>query len=239
MTHYPTILPSSMSSTPSKHLLLTPAPAPCPLAQAVDTQLLASYTHTHTFSLMIDRRKERLCGLSSCERRYCVLVCACIHAYCDATWTTSALHFPIFRHHLDQNQFHLAYLILRPFVYKPEKLTSGSISPAGVISSSFLGGCVNLHHLLLVPTAHTSQTPNYTHSSVHLLGTKPDICSHVLAIGSEYVYVFNILLRICIKGDIHRRFQSEAKDIDYIFKFVIFKLIYKKLVQFVFIYVCQ
>lgn len=140
--------------------ILTPAPAPCPLAQTVDTQLLASYTHIHTCSLMIDRRKERLCGLSSCERLYCVFVCACIHAYCDATCTTSALHFPIFRHHLDQNQFDLAYLILQPFMCKPENLTSGSISPAGVISSSFLGGCVNLRHLLLVPTAHTSQTPN-------------------------------------------------------------------------------
>lgn len=163
MTHYPTIHPSSMSSTPSKHL--HSHPCPCSLSSGSDSGHttpceLHTHTHTHTFLLMIDRRKERLCGLSSCERLYCVFVCACIHAYCDATWTASALHFPIFRHHLDQNQFHLAYLILQPFMCKPEKLTSGSMSPAGVISSSFLGGCVNLRHLLLVPTAHTSQTPN-------------------------------------------------------------------------------
>lgn len=53
-----------------------------------------------------------------------------------------------------------------------------------------------------VPTARMGHIPNFNwceHKSVHLMGTKLDICVSVLAIGSGDVYVFNILQGVGIQ----------------------------------------
>lgn len=53
-----------------------------------------------------------------------------------------------------------------------------------------------------VPTARMGHTPTFSwceHTSAYLVGAKPDICAHVLAIGPGDVYVFNILLGVCMQ----------------------------------------
>lgn len=83
----------------------------------------------------------------------------------------------------------------------------------------FLWGLCNLTPQTPVPTAHTGQTPTSNwceHTSVYLVGTKPDICAHVLAIGPESACDLNMLLVSVCTAFINDDLQGRWHHLDFL-----------------------